>query len=463
MQGTPIRRSASLTAGHHALAARHGQASAHAVGAGALRSSTLRRAGTLVSEPPSTPPGAADLPGAAQGGASSSSASVAAAAVAEEPCGLTPASLKHVRRQRDRLEEEKGRVQAELSAVSAQLREQRERNESLETEVAELKAEIERLRALLSQAEARERAARERAETLERRCERVEGLLAEREAEVDRLKQALEDQRLLTKEVCEASERQARDCSRDQSFEAEMERLRRDKENLQRDLERKAQEQQTMMLQFAGAVAAAEKAMVLAKNFEMLRAAKIADAINQKVELHISVPRVTLHYNNAPPLSVSVAKGLGDDNIVEFLKKQVFPHFEPLWAKVDSFDTAPDGESKKMYSTRMLDRLTDAIKAFIAKSQQADGGEADGLKLVRCEKYGGPDSADGRGAGTSASASSTAGSAQPPRARAGVGAGAAADLDDAARQRLLDLLRSGDDRALDEKMREIMEAKSRAQ
>lgn len=285
----------------------------------------------------------------------------------------------------------------------------------------------------------------------------AEGVLAEREAEVGRLKEALEDQRLLTKEVCEASERQARDHSRESDLEEQLRRVRQEKETIQQDLARKAAEQENMMLQFAGAVAAAEKAMVLARNYEMLRVAKIADAINQKVELHISVPRVTLSYNNAPPLFVSVANGLGDDKIHTFLQTEV---------------RSGDGASKKMYSTRMLDKLTDAIKAFIAKSQQADAGEGDGLKLVSSEKYAGsgagtPETTQMRvsGSGSRGPASSDLESTigAPGSTAPGTGAsadGGAAGLEDADRRRLLDLLRSGDDRGLDDKLCELMKARS---
>eukprot|EP00438_Fugacium_kawagutii_P034896 Skav224142 [mRNA] locus=scaffold462:234945:240897:- [translate_table: standard] len=111
---------------------------------------------------------------------------------------------------------------------------------------------------------------------------------------------------------------------------------------------------------------------------EVLRAAKLAEAINQKailVELHIAVPKVTLTYNNAPPLPlglcftpsqhsrlISVAAALGEDRLQNFLDKEVFPHFDPLWARLDGLDRAPDGSSKKAYASRMLDRLTQACR-----------------------------------------------------------------------------------------------------
>ncbi|CAJ1392800.1 unnamed protein product [Effrenium voratum] len=43
----------------------------------------------------------------------------------EEPCGLTPASLKHLKRQRDALSEEKAKLQVELLDTAKQLKESR--------------------------------------------------------------------------------------------------------------------------------------------------------------------------------------------------------------------------------------------------------------------------------------------------------------------------------------------------
>eukprot|EP00913_Durusdinium_trenchii_P031580 g29572.t1 len=105
---------------------------------------------------------------------------------------------------------------------------------------------------------------------------------------------------------------------------------------------------------------------------EMLRSAKLAEAINQKVELHIAVPKVTLTYNNAPPLLISVAAALGEDRLQKFLDQEVFPHFEPLWVRLDGLDHAPDGSSKKAYSSRRPDGMQ--VKSFLARSQ----GETEG-------------------------------------------------------------------------------------
>merc|ERR1712060_701634 len=100
--------------------------------------------------------------------------------------------------------------------------------------------------------------------------------------------------------------------------------------------------------------------------------AKLADSINQKVELHICVPQAILRYNNAPPIHANTADGLGTDRIGQFLDREVFPHFEPLWARLDSLDKSPDGSSKLAYSQKMLARLTDSVRSYIQKARQTE-------------------------------------------------------------------------------------------
>ncbi|CAJ1444441.1 unnamed protein product [Effrenium voratum] len=148
-------------------------------------------------------------------------------------------------------------------------------------------------------------------------------------------------------------------------------RLKEENQRLIAEQRQQAQQAEEMKRNVSVAVAAAEKAMQMyqhhSSQLEMLRAAKLAEAINQKVELHIAVPKVTLTYNNAPPLLISVASGL-EGRLQSFLDKEVFPHFEPLWVRLDGLDSAPDGSSKKQYASRMLDRLTQAVKAFLVRS-----------------------------------------------------------------------------------------------
>jgi len=445
------------------------------------RSSTLQRAGVALSEPhPVTPP-AATPPGVSQSGIvaatagggppesslssapseatveAAASSTAAASASLEDPVGLTPASLKHLKRQRDTLHEEKLRLLAEVAALQAQLKEQKEQVVTLEARAREMEA---RHREDLEAACQREEAQRSRGDELERLNAKLEDALALREAELVRLREALEEQRNLTKEVCEASEQRANaSFSRAADARDHEERIRQlqaENQALKQQLARQAKEHEEMAKTVAEAMAAAEKAMAMhashAKRVEQLKSAKLGEAINQKVELHISVPRVTLTYNNSPPLLVSAAAGLGEGQIRDFLNREVFPHFEPLWVRMDTLDMAPDGSSKRAYCTKMLERLTEAVKTFVVRSQEADDSAltaaATSVQVVK----GNASSAAGAGGGGTLASQASGGSS------GGQGAGgAAAALGSADRERLLELLRSGDDRALDSKLLQLLE------
>jgi hypothetical protein len=370
-----------------------------------------------------------------------------AAADDEEPVGLTPASLKHVKRQRDRLEEEKQRLLTETSVLQEQIKDQRVRIGDLEVEVKNLREELAALRPRLAEAEAREEQERTRADRLEQQNASLETSLAAKESEVSRLRQALEDQRLLTKEVCEGAENRAQGSSRE--LEERCAALLSEKDKLEKDLKRQATEHEELKSKVGGAIATAEKAMEMykgnVKSVEQVRNAKLADAINQKVELHIAVPRVTLSYNNAPPLSVAIASGLGEHFVRDFLSREVFPQFEPLWVRMDSLDQAPDGSSKKAYATRMLNKLTDAVKGFIHKSQQSDDAPLPNGMTVE----------EGGARKTSKDSAPSVGrnsTRLPSDASNG-------ELREADRDKLLELLRSGDDRGLDSKLGKLLEGR----
>jgi len=286
----------------------------------------------------------------------------------EPPTGLTPASLKHLRRQRDLLAEEKVRLQAELATALRKLKEQCERVTSLEAGVEE--AEIRHREAC-----SREEAQCQRADELSRLKQEVAARLTASEAELLRTKTALEEQRRLTREVCETAA--AASAGRSPSATEAVPKLQGEVDGLRCDLRQRTTECEELRRGAAKARAAAEAEVAAlrarpAQRDEQLRAAKLAEAINQKVELHISVPRLTLSYNDAPPLLVSVAAGLVDERLRTFLDREVFPYFEPLWVRLDSLDCAPDGSSKKAYSTRMLERLTAAVRGFVQKAQEAD-------------------------------------------------------------------------------------------
>jgi len=300
---------------------------------------------------------------------------------AEEPCGLTPASLKHLKRQRDVLSEEKARLQSEFIEVVKQLKELKQQLPQLKQQVEEALEEKQRLETKLADME-------KRAEEAEKKNQELEAMVLQRDAEIDRLKKALAEQRQLTEEVCQAAARKNEEMEKEkqkalQELRDMVERVKAENEQLRREQLAQAQQHEEMKRNVVVAMAAAEKAMQMhqqhSTQLEVLRAAKLAEAINQKVELHIAVPKVTLTYNNAPPLLISVAAALGEDRLHNFLDKEVFPHFDPLWVRLDGLDHAPDGSSKKAYSSRMLDRLTQAVKTFLARSQgESEGTEKDG-------------------------------------------------------------------------------------
>mmetsp|Transcript_32395 Transcript_32395/g.58889 ORF Transcript_32395/g.58889 Transcript_32395/m.58889 type:complete len:435 (-) Transcript_32395:20-1324(-) len=400
------------------------------------RSSVFQRVGANVSfEPPSTPPQTA-TPSLGSSAVPSSSpepeeSPQAPPPLQEEPSGLTPASLKHLKRQRDALAEEKIRLQAELEELRKQLKQFKEQVKVLEADLAESQKEA---------AEAKEKAEaeKERADMAEVINIKLEETLAQKEAEIERLRKALEDQRQLTQEVCEAAERRADKSSESNSrvkeLEEELQKLRQENAKLHEDMKAQMRQHEEMGRNVAVAMAAAEKAMAMHAHHnnqvESLRTAKLAEAINQKVELHISVPRVTLSYNNAPPLTVSLATGLGEVKIRSFLDTEVFPHFEPLWVRMDGLDKAPDGSSKRAYATKMLDRLTAAVKAFVMKSQDSEGSE--GFESLKAADN------DSRESGSR---------------------GSKKEISDGDRAKLMQALREGDDKSLDDKLQEMLKSR----
>jgi len=389
-------------------------------------------------------------------------------------CGLTPASLKHLRRQNQKLTEEKETLRKDLEGAQAVIRELREKIAALEAQLRESEDREEKLQHELVEAREGEETQRNRAEEAERLNIRLEESLAAKEAEVARLRQGLEEQLQLTKEVCEAAERSSGE-ARGLADAAEeiarlgeqVKQLEHERDALQKDRERRELEAAALQQRTAAAMAAAEKAMSmhakLLQHVEALRVAKLADAIQHKVELHISVPRVSLSYNNAPPLLISVASALGDHRIKEFLDVEVFRHFEPLWATLDSIDKAPDGTNKKAYSSRMLERLTEAVKGFVEKSQRSD--EESGLTPSVREAL---HSQDGEKLDTahdrSGEASKTRPSVGDNSAKKSVASNGSAcamgSLAETDRDRLLSLLRSGDDRGLDSKLKELLQSQS---
>lgn len=460
------------------------------------RSSVLRRAGTSVS----FEVGAADgLP--AVGGMSASSAASGSAGqtserrgsadssasapgveaeivpVAEDVgCGLTPASLKHLRRQNAKLTEDKDRLSVEVSAVSEKLRDEQSRVVGLQSSLVEAEARNLGLQEEVEAGLGREEEQASRISELSVAKAKVEETLMLREAEVETLKRSLEEQRELTRQVCRAADRQgsrmaaadsgdreAREALEKQNGELrkqlaalsasascdnDLERLRSENEALRKDLTAL----KNSMAEVAGA---AEQAMLLSAaqmdKVNKIRNGALADAINRKIELHVSVPKVTLTYNNSPALAVGLGTFLSQDRIRSFVDREVFPHFEPLWVRVDDLDKAPDGTSKKAYCTRMLEMLTQSIKGFVMKAQSSDSGPGEDLPQLS--------SSDGATAPTAAGAQSPLGMSGPLRAKSRtstLASGGVSEMAEDDRERLLALIRSGDDRGLDSKLRQML-------
>lgn len=385
-------------------------------------------------------------------------------------CGLTPASLKHLRRQNAKLTEEKDRLLSELEKAQASIAALKERTAALDEQLRESALREEKLQEDLNDANHETEAQRNRADEAERLNAKLEESLAASEAEVARLKKLLEDQLRLTREVCEAAERSsgearaaAESAEQIERLSEQVKKLTLENGTLQKEREDQALENAELVKRTGMAMAAAEKAMTMhaahVQRVEQLRVAKLAEAIQHKVELHISVPRVTLSYNNAPPLQVSAAAALGDNRIKDFLDKEVFSHFEPLWVTLDKLDQAPDGTTKKAYSTRMLERLTEAVKGFVEKSQRSEGES--GLKATVREAINVPGATVPSGGQGAVAVGGTDMIGTAGRPRAAVGNACAVDsLAEVDRERLLGLLRSGDDRGLDGKLKEILQSRA---
>eukprot|EP00927_Polykrikos_kofoidii_P022518 TRINITY_DN20990_c0_g1_i1.p1 TRINITY_DN20990_c0_g1~~TRINITY_DN20990_c0_g1_i1.p1 ORF type:complete len:505 (+),score=92.66 TRINITY_DN20990_c0_g1_i1:42-1556(+) len=484
-------------------------ASAGAVGRPVARSSTLRRAGSTLYSEPLTPPGtgasgsqtySGSSPPLSNGGGQAciaetdggdSGSAIVASSMTETteeiPCGVTPASVKHLRRQCGKLEEAKAKLQEESVVLTAQCKEQKARVSVLQEEVSQFDEKLAAVRKEVEEAQANEERQRCLADRLDKQNQRLEELLAGKEHEIARLKQALEDQRLLTKEVCEAADQRPRNSGAQASEHEELaSRLKCENEELQQKLKAQQAQEQILRGTVCKAMAAADTAMQMhaghVRQIEMLRASKLADAIHEKVELHIAVPKTTLCFSQSSPISISVGESLqGGSRIYDFLQREVFPHFDPLWVRLDGLDKAPDGSSRKEYAKRMLERLTDATKSVILEAQKDELPPGSLLSPVAVNDDD-KDVAGNPGAGVSAKASRSLGdvgrAVKGPREGAVITGGSAAAADPRGgsaagggrgasggansisamdRERLLQMLRDGDDRGLDSKICDLLQ------
>jgi len=318
----------------------------------------------------------------------------------EEPCGLTQASLKHLRRRCDGLCEDKEKLLAEIQRLEALLREQRDRFAGMEANAKAPRKEVAAPVLVTStKDESEARAAREvdlqaRLARLEEERDLLDKTLSRRESEIERLRRELEERLHMEKDQREAAERtselEAQSSSRTaelmervQVLEKQLGQLQSQNGDLEGQVGDLAHRAAKSQKEASESAARAESVTKMHEDFkqktEQLRTGIVGTAIQSKLELHISVPHVVLTYNNAPPLRVSTAIGLSKGKIGNFLDTMLFPYFDPLWVCLDGLDVAPDGTNKKRYSARMLERLTDSIKDFIEKSQAGDAAELGGL------------------------------------------------------------------------------------
>lgn len=305
----------------------------------------------------------------------------------EEPCGLTPASLKHLRRQNVALTEDKERLLAEVARLQALLRDMQNRVAQLEALPGEGEAKEASFKQALDEARALLAAEQARASELEEINAGLERLVSVHEAEIVRLREALEAELRKSSEAArEASVAGqlsgealvAKDAlaKKVKELEDQVSHCQDERFRLEAQVTALKQELEQALKEAADAKNVVESASQLQaahkQQMESLRTSLLGQAIQSKLELHIAVPHVVLTYNQAPPLVVSASVGLSKARIAKFLDSTLFPQFDPLWMCLDGVDRAPDGTNKRTYSSKMLERLTESIKDFIERSQNSE-------------------------------------------------------------------------------------------
>jgi len=293
------------------------------------------------------------------------------ALIQEFPSGLTVASLKHLKRQRDALASERERLLAEIARLQALIRDQQAEREADERQREALQREAQEAR---DPAEARSASQAELAAA----TAPLEERLRDRGAEIAQLRRALEEERQGIRMACEVAERAGEARARAEmaplaeragELEEMVQCLRQEKLALQAEHQRLTEDCDAWRQKAEEAEAAVQSASQTHNHYkremEKLRPDLVTNAIRSKIELHICVPRVALEYPDAPPMIVDMANGLSREHVRKFLQNKVFPQFDPLWMCLDGVDRAPDGTNKKAYSARILELLTDRLKEFV--------------------------------------------------------------------------------------------------
>lgn len=293
----------------------------------------------------------------------------------DEQSGLTAASLKHLRRQRDALAEERGRLLEEIERLKALLKAQSDGN-NLET-TAQLSALIREKHAALAAAKNESEITGDLKKQLDKATEAV--LL--REIEIAQLQTSLTDQQSSTHrdftvpEVAsdEVHAAKAAALSRVTQLEGELavseasvidlemkvKSLRQDTRELQKDC--RAQELEKAKL------AEMNRCHQQRRDDDRARVSDIvACALNSNIVLNICLPHAVLKFNDAPPVVIG-AEWLSKEKLHAFVNDKVSPAFDTLWARFDGSDNAPDGTSQQKYKDRSLDLLTDAVDKYVNK------------------------------------------------------------------------------------------------
>eukprot|EP00929_Paragymnodinium_shiwhaense_P037485 TRINITY_DN19969_c0_g1_i1.p1 TRINITY_DN19969_c0_g1~~TRINITY_DN19969_c0_g1_i1.p1 ORF type:complete len:524 (+),score=128.69 TRINITY_DN19969_c0_g1_i1:77-1573(+) len=290
--------------------------------------------------------------------------------------GLTPASLKHLRRQCEGLSEERVRLLAEIARLRALLdRSTATPETAAKSACDEDTMDLEGLRDEAGRAYAL--AAAESARSAELRAR-----AAELEDEVARLKKALEDQRVeMERKLADhASQAETARAAAEAAFaaaEAAWKERAEEREQLVARLRKQVLELESEQESWRRRAHDAEAALKVTsteyadfkKRYEAMKVKLVADSV--KMQLHVCIPETTLVFDEDTSTRIGLSVALTRDRLGDFVKNDVFPHVKPLWLCLDGMDRAPDGTSEKKYSDKLLGMFASAIEDFVYNARQS--------------------------------------------------------------------------------------------
>lgn len=365
--------------------------------------------------------------------------------------GLTVASLKHVRRKCDKLAEEKTRLTAEVQELQALLKEHRENCPCLAKRISELEIDLKKV-------EEREQELISRNQDLERVNCKQEDTLARLEAEISRLKQGMEEQ-LKFNQSSHENDVEEMQAAQLLSMEEHAKQLDRARMALDEQVARLMFERDEAQGRLQACMILLQKTRAEAAE---LKSDVISDAIKKKIMIHILAPKVTLSYNNAPPVSFSPGSP-GHACVRDLVETEVTPHFKPLWAALDGVDKSPDGTAATAYADKILDFLTKSVKSHIERIMNGDPESPQQTKGNHPSSESHDSFASGGvGKGWYAANGTSNDPIGGPSARSRGSGSDSVDkppLSDADKKKLLGLIRNGDDSGLDDAICSMMKPK----